>query len=92
MELTVVNSTVAPRDNTVELNTLMYQIVGRQPFAAETNCVPSRHRDADLPLNSTVLTPRKVSSKLFNLINFINCMVLFYWFEFFNISASPLAL
>ena len=38
--------------NTVELSTLTYQIVGRQPFAAETNHVPSRHRDADLPLNS----------------------------------------
>ncbi|GEM_PF-3198399 len=40
--------------NTVELSTLTYQIVGRQPFAAETNRVPSRHRDADLPLNLTV--------------------------------------
>ena len=91
MELTVVNNTVAPRDNTVELSTLTYQIVGRQPFAAETNHVPSRHRDADLPLNSTVLTPRKVSSKLFNLINFTERMV-FFGFEFFNISASPPAL
>ena len=41
--------------NTVELSTLTAQIVGRQPFADETNRVPSRHRDADLPLNSTVL-------------------------------------
>ena len=38
------------------------QIVGRQPFAAETNHVPSRHRDADLPLNSTVLGGRSVST------------------------------
>ena len=42
-------------DNAVELSTLPYQTVGRQPFAAETNRVPSRHRDADLLLNSTVL-------------------------------------
>ena len=49
-------------DNTVELSTLTYQIVGRQPFAAETNRVPSRHRDADLPLNSTVLGGRSVST------------------------------
>ena len=41
--------------NTVELSTLKYQIVGRQPFAAETNRVPSRHGDADLLHNSTVL-------------------------------------
>ncbi len=46
-----------PADNTVELSTPTFQIVGRQPFAAETNRVPSRHRDADLPLNSTVLGP-----------------------------------
>ena len=57
MELTVVNNTVAPRDNTVELSTLTYQIVGRQPFAAETNRMPSRHSDADLHLNSTALAP-----------------------------------
>ena len=37
------------------LSTLTHQIVGRQPFAAETNRVPSRHGDADLLLNSTVL-------------------------------------
>ncbi len=42
-------------NNTVELSTLKYQIVGRQPFAAETNRVPSRHGDADLLHNSTVL-------------------------------------
>ncbi len=41
--------------NAVELSTLTNQIVGRQPFAAETNRVPSRHRDADLLLNSTAL-------------------------------------
>jgi len=40
---------------TVELGTLTYQIVGRQPFAAETNRVFSRNRDADQLLNSTVL-------------------------------------
>ena len=45
----------ALRGNTVELSTSTYQIVGRQPFAAETNRMPSRHRDADLPLNSTAL-------------------------------------
>jgi len=44
-----------PNPNTVELSTLTYQIVGRQPFAAETNRMPSRHRDADLHLNSTAL-------------------------------------
>ena len=41
--------------NVVELSTLTNQIVGRQPFAAETNRVPSRHGDADLLLNSTAL-------------------------------------
>ena len=47
----------SPREagNAVELSTLTNQIVGRQPFAAETNRVPSRHRDADLLLNSTAL-------------------------------------
>jgi len=41
--------------NAVELSSLTHQMVGRQPFAAETNRVSSRHRDADLLLNSTVL-------------------------------------
>ena len=41
--------------NAVELSSLTHQMLGRQPFAAETNRVPSRHRDADLLLNSTVL-------------------------------------
>ncbi|GEM_PF-1126206 len=51
--------------NTVELSTLTYQTVGRQPFAAETNRVPSRHRDADLHLNSTALgSPTGVSGNL----------------------------
>ena len=47
----------SPREagNAVELSTLTNQIVGRQPFAAKTNRVPSRHRDADLLLNSTAL-------------------------------------
>ena len=43
--------------NIIELGALTYQIVGRQPFAAETNRVSSRHRDADLLLNSTLLNP-----------------------------------
>ena len=47
----------SPHGNTVELSTLTYKIVGRQPFAAETNRMPSRHRDADLLLNSTALSP-----------------------------------
>ena len=46
---------VGGADNAVELTSLTHQIVGRQPFAAETNRMPSRHRDADLLLNSTVL-------------------------------------
>ena len=50
-----VDTLLPPNGNTVELSTPTYQIVGRQPFAAETNRVPSRHRDADLLLNSTVL-------------------------------------
>ncbi len=48
--------------NAVELSTLTDQIVGRQPFAAETNRMPSRHRDADLLLNSTVLEASRLSS------------------------------
>ena len=47
----------SPHGNAVELSTLKYKIVGRQPFAAETNRMPSRHRDADLLLNSTALSP-----------------------------------
>ncbi|PZN82837.1 MAG: hypothetical protein DM484_05725, partial [Candidatus Methylumidiphilus alinenensis] len=50
--------------NAVELSTLTNQIVGRQPFAAETNRVSGRHRDADLLLNSTVLPIGGVSSDL----------------------------
>ncbi|PZN69040.1 MAG: hypothetical protein DM484_30355 [Candidatus Methylumidiphilus alinenensis] len=46
-----------PAPNTVELSTLKNQIVRRQPFAAETNRLPCRHKDADLLLNSTVLPP-----------------------------------
>ena len=42
-----------PEGNAGELSTLTNQIVGRQPFAAETNRMPNRHRDADLLLNST---------------------------------------
>ena len=53
-----------PNPNTVELSTLTYQIVGRQPFAAETNRMPSRHRDADLHLNSTALPMREGILKL----------------------------
>ena len=51
----VINARPRHQPNTVELSTLTYQIVGRQPFAAETNRMPSRHRDADLPLNSKAL-------------------------------------
>ena len=54
-----VNGGAGSEPNAVELSTLTYQIVGRQPFAAGTNRVPSRHRDADLLLNTTVLPSHK---------------------------------
>ncbi len=53
-----------PNPNTVELSKLTYQIVGRQPFAAETNRMPSRHRDAELHLSSTALPMREGILKL----------------------------
>ncbi len=48
----------SPHGNAVELSLPAYQLVGRQPLAAETSRGFSRHGDADLLLNSTALPPQ----------------------------------
>ncbi len=55
MTLAVVLDTVPPLGKKGVVSSLTRQLVGRQPLAADTGRVFSRHGDADLLLNSTAL-------------------------------------